>query len=56
VTGIKMKEDGGVNVVMNDTGIKDGRSKEVAIEDFLNAWADHSNFSVITQTGGLTNV
>ncbi len=56
VTAIKMRADGGLNVVMNDTGILDGRSKEVAIEDFCNAWADHSNFSVITQTGGLTNV
>ncbi len=49
VTGIQMREDGGLNVVMNDSGRPDGGSVEVPVEDFRNAWADYGNFSVTTR-------
>lgn len=49
VTGIQMRDDGGLSVVMNDSGLADGRSVEVPVEDFRNAWADYGNFSVTTR-------
>lgn len=52
VTGLYQDDDGKWFVVMNDTGIADGKGETVAAEDFLNAWNDFDNFAVITNKDG----
>lgn len=41
---------GNVKVVLDDPGRPDGQNFTVALEDFLDAWQDFSNFAVITKT------
>lgn len=47
VTGIDAQPDGSVKIILNDSGIPDGQMKAVDAEDFLNAWSDHGNFTVV---------
>jgi len=46
ITGIDQHHDGSFSVIMNDTGHTDGRMQAVALEDFMEAWADYDNLMV----------
>lgn len=47
VTGIEFDRQDGWQVVLNDSGHPDGRASTVALADFLNAWDDYGNLTVL---------
>lgn len=47
ITGMHQAEDGSVQIVLNDSGVPDGRMKTVDAQDFLNAWGDYGNFLTV---------
>lgn len=47
VTGIVESPDGSVKMVINDSGISDGTASVVDYKDFLNAWHDANNRTII---------
>ena len=49
VTGIETHADGNVTIILNDSGIPDGRMKAVDAMDFLNAWQDFGNHLVVAK-------
>jgi hypothetical protein len=47
VTGIDVKPDGSINIILNDSGIQNGQSEIVSSTDFYNAWQDYGYFASI---------
>jgi hypothetical protein len=47
VTGIDVKPDGSINVILNDSGTLYGKSETVSFTDFYNAWQDTGYFASI---------
>ncbi len=55
ITSLDLRSDGGIDVVMNDSGLPDGKAVTVRGEDFLNAWKDYGNYMVSTNLNGATS-
>ena len=49
VTGLTQGPDGSVQVLVNDSGIPDGRMCSIDAKDFLNAWDDFGNHLVVAE-------
>lgn len=49
ITGVDQHADGSFSVIMNDTGTPDGAMRAVALEDFLESWADYDNTMVLAK-------
>lgn len=49
VTGMDQDADGNIKIILNDSGISDGRMKVVDAADFVNAWDDFGNHLVIAK-------
>jgi hypothetical protein len=47
VTGIDVKPNGSINVILNDSGVTNGKSETVSSADFYNAWKDTGYFASI---------
>lgn len=47
VTGIDVKPNGAVNVILNDSGTSNGRATVVSSIDFYNAWQDYGYYTVV---------
>lgn len=48
VTGIEMKPNGELEVILNDTGQVQGRGARIAMDDFVNAWDDFGRYAAVT--------
>jgi hypothetical protein len=47
VTGIDVKPNGSIKIILNDSGVVTGKSEIVNYKDFYNAWKDYGFFSAI---------
>lgn len=47
VTGIDYERNGAINIVLNDSGTRNGMASVVRYRDFMNAWQDYNCFVAI---------
>lgn len=51
VIGVDMTESNDIKIILNDSGIPDGRGIRVDAETFMKAWKASDNFAVIARKG-----
>lgn len=52
VTGIGESESGDIYVIVSDSAFENGQANAILLKDFMNAWDDTNNLTVITNLDG----